>query len=252
MSSSKTFQELKRISGTLSAGCGALRFSSAGKGSAAAVYNPLDYAAAPHEAYLKLCGGAPKKIMFLGMNPGPWGMAQTGVPFGEVAAVRDWLGIEGKVERPQKEHPKRPIQGFACPRSEVSGRRLWALFRETFGSPQVFFRDHYVANYCPLVFMDAGGANLTPDKLKKEEGAPLFELCDQALAQTIKLLKPQWLIGVGGFAYKKILHLTKEHFGGEGSFRAAQILHPSPASPRANAGWAQEVTKTLHDLGAWE
>ena len=35
-----------------------------------------------------------KRVVFLGMNPGPFGMAQVGVPFGEVAAVRDWLRID--------------------------------------------------------------------------------------------------------------------------------------------------------------
>jgi len=42
------------------------------------------------------------------MNPGPWGMAQTGVPFGEINAVKDWLGINAEVDKPQKQHPKRP------------------------------------------------------------------------------------------------------------------------------------------------
>ena len=57
------------------------------------VYNPLVYAWAPHEAYLRRFGGARKRVVFLGMNPGPFGMAQTGVPFGEIAAVRGWLRI---------------------------------------------------------------------------------------------------------------------------------------------------------------
>jgi len=203
------------------------------------------YAAKPHALYLDLASAAPKKVIFLGMNPGPWGMAQTGVPFGEVAAVREWLGIEAAVGKPPEEHPKRPIQGFACARSEVSGRRLWGLFRDRFKTPAQFFRDHYVANYCPLVFMEESGANITPDKLPAREANLLFEICDRALADTIKLLKPDWVIGVGGFAMKRIASLRDK------SFSAAQILHPSPASPRANLGWGSEVTKTLVELGVW-
>ena len=64
------------------------------------VYNPLTYARAPHDLYLSRYGQGPKDVVLLGMNPGPWGMAQTGVPFGEVTAVRDWLGIEAPVNRP--------------------------------------------------------------------------------------------------------------------------------------------------------
>src|SRR5262245_45932965 len=92
------------------------------------VYNPLGYARKAHEEYLLRVGAAPKRVMFLGMNPGPFGMTQTGIPFGEVAAVRDWLGIRAVIDAPKIQHPQRPIQGFDCPRSEVSGRRLWGLF----------------------------------------------------------------------------------------------------------------------------
>ena len=250
MDSKKTLAELQKISSSLAAECGALCFGS----NVQAVYNPLVYAARPHRLYLELTGAAPKKIMFLGMNPGPWGMAQTGVPFGEVAAVRDWLGIEAEVDKPEKEHPKRPIEGFACLRSEVSGRRLWGLFRERFGTPENFFREHFVANYCPLVFMNSTGANITPDKLPANESAHLFEICDHALAETIKLLKPEWVIGIGGFAKKRIDLARGKYFCDRHAqpFSTAQILHPSPANPRANAGWDREVIKTLVELGIWK
>jgi len=247
---SKITAELQKISSALAEECDKLRFSPY----AAEVYNPLIYAAGPHKQYLALAGNTPKKIIFLGMNPGPWGMAQTGVPFGEIDAVRDWLGIEAAVEKPKREHPKRPIEGFACARSEVSGRRLWGLFRGRFGTPAGFFRDHFVANYCPLVFMDTGGANLTPDKLPASKTAPLFRLCDRALADTIRLLKPEWVIGIGGFAKKRIDRVREEYFNGsvKHDFSTAQILHPSPASPKANSGWDREVIKTLNELGVWD
>ena len=240
---------LKKYSNRLATECSALRFGP----KVAVVYNPLEYAQKPHNMYLELAlaGTIHKKVIFLGMNPGPWGMAQTGVPFGEIAAVRDWLGIQAKVDKPKQEHPKRPISGFACPRSEVSGRRLWGLFREHFGTPQEFFRDHFVANYCPLVFMDFNGANITPDKLPREEAKPLFEICDRALVDTIRLLKPRWLIGIGGFAKKRI-DMIHRHFFNSNDFSTAQILHPSPASPKANAGWDREVVKTLKELKVWE
>ena len=242
--------DLKKISSDLALKCDTLRFGS----KVAAVYNPLVYASLSHNQYLELAGAAPKKIIFLGMNPGPWGMAQTGVPFGEIAAVRDWLGIEEAVGKPEKEHPKRPIEGFACTRSEVSGRRLWGLFSERFGTPEKFFLEHFVANYCPLVFMDAGGANITPDKLPANESAPLFEICDRALAETIKLLKPEWVIGIGGFAKKRVDLVRGKYFDSSyvQEFSTAQILHPSPANPRANAGWDREVVKTLTELGVWK
>ena len=242
MNSDKIFLELKRISKRLAADCSALHFGP----QIAAVYNPLEYAWRPHNMYLKLAGSSQKKVIFMGMNPGPWGMAQTGVPFGEISIVRDWLGIEAVVDKPEKEHPKRPIEGFSCTRSEVSGRRLWGLFRERYKKPEKFFIDHFVGNYCPLVFMEESGANVTPDKLPMDEAAPLYKICDSALAEIINVLKPQWVIGIGGFAKKRIDKLPAT------GFATGQILHPSPASPKANAGWDKEAIKTLVELGIWQ
>lgn len=208
------------------------------------VYNPLDYAREPHERYLKRWGKAPKRALLLGMNPGPFGMAQTGVPFGDVASVRDFLGVTGKVGRPALEHPKRPVLGFDCPRGEVSGQRLWGFARDRFGSPEEFFERFFVVNYCPLAFMEASGANRTPDKLPKAEQQPLFAACDAALAKTVSELEPEAVIGVGGFATARA-KLALPGFKGV----VATISHPSPASPKANRGWAKLVENELAEHG---
>jgi single-strand selective monofunctional uracil DNA glycosylase len=219
---------------------------------AAHVYNPLNYARRPHELYLERYGAGRRRVLFWGMNPGPWGMAQTGVPFGEVAAVRDWMGIEAEVDRPQNEHPKRPVEGFRCPRSEVSGRRLWGLMAVRFGTPDRFFADHLVMNYCPLLFLEEGGRNLTPDKLPAQERTALFDACDRHLARVVHLVKPRWLIGVGSFALGRIRSVVRAESASFGGIETAAILHPSPASPRANRGWDVEVTRSLTELGIWD
>jgi single-strand selective monofunctional uracil DNA glycosylase len=211
------------------------------------VYNPLDYAREPHERYLKAWGKGPKRALLLGMNPGPFGMAQTGVPFGDVSFVRDFLGVTGKVGRPTLEHDKRPIEGFACSRGEVSGKRLWGFAAQRFGTPTAFFEHFFVVNYCPLAFMERSGANRTPDKLPKSEQAPLFAACDEALAKTVKELSPSFVIGVGAFATARAKSALPD-FGGS----IVTVSHPSPASPKANRGWAELVEKelTLHGLAA--
>jgi single-strand selective monofunctional uracil DNA glycosylase len=211
------------------------------------VYNPLNYAWAAHEQYVKKFAGTPKRILFLGMNPGPFGMAQTGVPFGEIAAVRDWMGVRGEVKRPAEEHPKRPVLGFDCPRCEVSGKRLWGLFAQRFGAAGNFFREHYVVNYCPLAFLSESGSNLTPDKLPRCEVEKLFAACDAHLARVVEILRPEWLVGVGGFAFQRVQSLAETKPG----LRTAQILHPSPASPAANRDWSGAATKQLQQCGAW-
>jgi single-strand selective monofunctional uracil DNA glycosylase len=177
------------------------------------------------------------------MNPGPFGMAQTGVPFGEVSAVRDWLGIDSPVGKPPREHPKRPVLGFDCPRSEVSGARVWGWARATFGTPERFFRRFFVGNYCPLLFLEASGRNLTPDRLPASELAPLAAACDRALVRTAEILSPRVVVGVGKFAEEA----ARRALAGTG-IRVGGILHPSPASPAANRGWADEATRQLRAL----
>lgn len=210
-------------------------------------YNPLRYAWAPHAAYLERRGVGQKHVVFLGMNPGPFGMAQTGVPFGEIAAVRDWIGIHEPVTKPSPEHPKRPVTGFACTRSEVSGRRLWGLFASRFGSAETFFADHFVLNYCPLVWMSATGANLTPDKLSASEREAVEAPCRLHLRAVLETLRPAHLVGVGGYAAKKLAEVSTA----TDPWRVTQILHPSPASPAANKDWAGDVSRTLEAAGIW-
>ncbi len=218
----------------------------------AQVYNPLEYAWERHVEYLTRYGAGRKRVLFLGMNPGPFGMAQTGVPFGEIAAVRDWLGISGEVGRPSPEHPKRPVEGFACTKSEVSGRRLWGLFAQRFGTAEGFFREHFVANYCPLVWMSATGANLTPDKLPATEMAPVEEACLDHLAALIAAMEPEWLIGIGAFAEARLAQAAARVTDDGGRMRrVGRVLHPSPASPAANRGWAEAASKQLVAQGVW-
>ncbi|MFW5826049.1 MAG: uracil-DNA glycosylase family protein [bacterium] len=214
----------------------------------AAVYNPLRYARAVWRSYLERFAEGRKRVVFLGMNPGPWGMAQTGVPFGEIAAVRDWMGLSGSVETPENEHPKRPVEGFDCDRSEVSGRRLWGLMAERFESADRFFADHFVANYCPLVFMADSGRNITPDKLPADERSPLFRACDEFLRALVETVDADYLVGVGKFAERR----ANVACGAlDEPPEIGSILHPSPASPAANRDWTGTVTRQLKDLGVW-
>ncbi|MBI2432490.1 MAG: single-stranded DNA-binding protein [Candidatus Hydrogenedentes bacterium] len=208
------------------------------------VYNPLNYAWEAHELYVKRYCGTPREVLLVGMNPGPWGMTQTGVPFGNVGIVRDWLGIVAPIGRPPREHPKRPVLGFDCPRSEVSGARLWGWARERFQTPQRFFAQFYVHSYCPLCFMEQSGRNFTPDKLPAPQRGPLFHACDEALRRLVAYLKPQYLVGIGNFAESRLRAAFPDPPGVVG-----RIPHPSPASPAANRNWTKSTERALRELG---
>lgn len=207
------------------------------------VYNPLEYAWAPQRQYIERYGATRKQVVLLGMNPGPFGMGQTGVPFGEVTRVREFLGIDAAVGRPTHEHPERPVQGFACTRSEVSGARVWGLVESRWGTAERFFGERYVANYCPLLFMEASGKNRTPDKLASAERAGLQAACDRHLRRVVELLAPVWVIGIGGYAEQQARTALGDRV------KIGRILHPSPASPVANRGWAEAATAELRALG---
>lgn len=243
-----------------------LKNAAKGEPSVTRVYNPLTYAWEAFEEYVTRYGAGAKRVLFLGMNPGPWGMAQTGVPFGEVSVVRDWLRIAAPVGRPADEHPKYPVDGLACRRSEVSGKRLWGLFKRRFGTPGAFFEEHFVINYCPLLFIASvttaggktGARNLTPDKLSARTRAAVYEICDAHLRELLSVLRPAYLVGIGNFAENRAKEILRNPGNPEGSknpwgtdIETAKILHPSPASPRSNAGWEDEAEKLMRAQGIW-
>jgi single-strand selective monofunctional uracil DNA glycosylase len=207
------------------------------------VYRPLEYAWQPHCNYLERFGSLGASVLLLGMNPGPFGMVQTGVPFGEVGLVRGWLEIDGVVDRPAEEHERRPVQGFECRRGEISGQRLWGWARERFVTPERFFARFFVWNYCPLAFVEASGRNRTPDKLVPGERARLFEPCDAALRGAIACLGVTHIVGIGRFAFARAAALAPA------GISVGYAPHPSPASPLANSGWATQFERALEALG---
>ena len=208
------------------------------------VYNPLEYARESFIQYQERYGLGRREVLLIGMNPGPWGMAQTGVPFGTVDMVRDWLQIEAPVGKPENEHPQRPVLGFACPRAEVSGTRLWGWARDTFRTPKRFFARFFVYNYCPLMFLEQSGRNRTPDKLRINERRPLFDVCDRALFQLVAYVRPRFVLGIGAFAAARAAEALVDL-----DLTIGRVLHPSPANPAANRDWAGRVADQLADYG---
>jgi single-strand selective monofunctional uracil DNA glycosylase len=214
------------------------------------VYHPLIYAWDFHRKYLERYVKEDTKALFLGMNPGPFGMAQTGIPFGEVDVVEEYLHIDEQLHNLPITHPKRPIDGLNCARSEVSGRRLWALIKERYPLAHMFPPYLAIMNYCPVVFVDKGptGKNIIPEKIEKEVRMALENVCDSYLDDIISIILPHSVIGIGQYAKKKleqsISRLEKDIY-------VTSILHPSPANPKANRGWAVEVEKVLIEENIW-
>lgn len=208
------------------------------------VYNPLTYGWDAHIEYLERFAMGQKQLLFLGMNPGPFGMAQTAVPFGDPQIARDVLSIVNSVGQPDKPHPKRPIMGLESTRKEVSGQRVWSWVQGDWGGVAAFTRRAVITNYCPLCFMEESGRNRTPDKLKKSERDALTAACDAALRKRVAYHQPEWVIGFGAYAER-----CAQRVLGDTNIRIGRILHPSPASPAANRGWSSQANQQLSALG---
>jgi single-strand selective monofunctional uracil DNA glycosylase len=52
------------------------------------------------------------------------------------------------------------------------------------------------------------------------------------------------VVGIGAFAEKRARTALADC-----QIRIGRILHPSPASPAANRGWAEQATRELRELG---
>ena len=218
--------------------------------------NPLDYAWPHHEQYLRKWGGLGATTLLLGMNPGPWGMAQSGVPFGSTEISKNKLQITPQqLKTPLNAHPKRPIIGLELERQEISGQRLWSLMFDYYGDCQDIFANIFVVNHCPLLLLGESGKNLTPDNLPVDVMKPILEACDEHLLSVIDILGIKRVVGIGKYAEKRArmaLNAGKSGHGISPSGRDIAITscwHPSPASPLANRNngddWRENVISVL-------
>ena len=209
-------------------------------------YNPLDYAWDAHVAFLRRMGGSGARTVILGMNPGPHGMGQMGIPFAATSVVRDLLGITGiPVNQPETPDPRRPVVGLEYPREEVSGTRLWGLLAEHYGDAGAIASRVFLVNHCPLMlFSGPRAANTTPDKVGGKSAQALLERCDQHLREVVAALDARRVIGVGKFAESRARSALADEV-----VKVVGCWHPSPASPLANrnggADWRANVRAVL-------
>ena len=220
--------------------------------------NPLNYAWPHHEQYLLKWGNRGGHTLLLGMNPGPWGMAQTGVPFGATGVAQSFLQIEAReLETPSNAHPKRPIEGMALERQEVSGTRLWNLMQTHFGTVEETFDNIFIVNHCPLLLLGETGKNLTPNNLPAAIMAPVLKACDEHLLDVIDIMGVTRVVGIGKYAEQRARLAMGAGKSGPGvsrdgrSIRIDTCWHPSPASPLANrndgADWRMNVITCLQN-----
>ena len=215
------------------------------EGVADCVYNPLMYAWEIHEEFIRLSGGHGAKTILMGMNPGPHGMGQMGIPFAATSVVRELLGISGiDVGKPALTHPKRPVNGLNHSKEEVSGTRLWGLLQGTYGGASQIFQNVFIVNHCPLmIFEGHRGTNITPNNVSGLVVRELLERCDQHLREVVIALGAEEVIGIGKYAEKRA-NLALAAMG----TRVKTCWHPSPASPLANRNGGEDWRENVRDV----
>ncbi len=239
------------------------------------VYNPLAYARPAHEAYLDLFRG-PRRIVIAGMNPGPWGMVQTGVPFGNVGHARQIVTLRSILPETPLDHlvstpslalASRPVLGYRCVRDEVSGRRLWEGLCPLWAPPEEeaqaldlipgynrsrdllrrMLGEVFVMNLCPLAFFEDGprATNVTPDKLPtawRDRFVGDSSPCHSYFSHILDTFRPEVVLVMGDWVER-----TVRRWSGEA--RLVRLPHPSPANPAANRGWAAAAQRILREAG---
>ena len=216
------------------------------EGVADLVYNPLNYAWDVHEEFIRRTGGNGAKCILLGMNPGPHGMGQMGIPFAATSVVRDLIGITGiSVAKPEVIHPRRPVNGLEHTKEEVSGTRLWGLLQHRYGTIDKISKEIYVVNHCPLMILNGvRGTNVTPNNISGKSVEELMDICDQHLREVVNALDATKVVGIGKYAEKRAVSALC----GLG-VSVETCWHPSPASPLANrnggADWRANISKVL-------
>ncbi|CAG9789212.1 unnamed protein product, partial [Diatraea saccharalis] len=135
------------------------------------IYNPTIYARHTFEKYVCKYCNTKKQIVYFGMNPGPWGMSQTG----------------------------------------ISGKRFWGLFKDLCDTPENFFNTSFVYNYLPQQWMKSNGCNITPADFKMMEMEPLFEICDPIFIRVLELYDVKTIVAIGKFCEVRAHRALKKY-----------------------------------------
>lgn len=164
------------------------------------------------------------------------------MPFGNVSTVKDLLKLEGEVNAPENMHPKRLVTGLQHKTDEQSGKRLWPLLAKlSNGSIDQFTRQCLVYNFCPLIYYDAQGKNITPNELKGSLKTEVRNACLESCEEVLKLLKTEVIVAVGVYVFNSLQESSYIR-----SKRIIKLPHPSPRT-LYNHNWHEKAVKVFQE-----
>jgi len=229
--------------------------------------DPTRYCRSAWAAYLQMAARL-GCVLVVGMNPGPHGMAQTGVPFTD-----PWIVDELDLQAPRADVPPADIpavgswrhrshraRGVLGSKREESAKRLWPLLREICApyaavgpsadkiaeATRRVCNEVLLVNALPICWLDPAGKNVSAEQVEKRAPAQVREglrdLVNEWLQAVADILRPAAVIGVGRWAREFVTDLDVDHFV-EIPFRDG-IKHPSP-SAGSEAAWRAEAEPIL-------
>lgn len=152
------------------------------------------------------------------------------------------MQLRGNVKQPQQIHSKRPINGLNHTTEEQSGKRLWGLLQHLAeGDLDVFFEQCFVHNFCPLMFFDRNGKNITPNELRGTYQQEVRDVCMKALEELLELQQCEVIVAVGEYVYRCLQRSefcsTKTIF---------KLPHPSPRT-KGNENWISKTDELIRN-----
>jgi single-strand selective monofunctional uracil DNA glycosylase len=220
------------------------------------VLNPGRYGERWHARFRRAYPMSPRPLLVFGLNPGPYGMAQTGVPFTDLKRLesalpglwKDLVASGEPVTRPGLAPPS--LARHLTRTFESSSVRVYRFLERAYGRPELALREVVFVNPCPLLFIDPEtGANRTPADLpralrarKAAELVHAFEELRRAtVLEAVAELEPRGAILLGRDVAAAVGEALRAALGARS---VVEWEHPARAVPETwSRGLADELRK---------
>jgi single-strand selective monofunctional uracil DNA glycosylase len=214
------------------------------------VLDPSRYGERWHAPFRRLYPPRARPLLVFGLNPGPYGMAQTGIPFTDLKRLAQGLPRLAAELARSGERLSLPglapssLQPFLTRTFESSSVRVHRFLRLAHGSAERAFREVVFVNPCPLLFIDrALGENRTPADLPRALRAGVDEARVEVVSVAVARLRARGAIVLGRDAAAALSVPLRARLGERA---VVEWEHPARAVPDI---WARGLLAALRRRG---
>ena len=179
-------------------------------------------------------------IVALGLNPGKYGMSQTGIPFTDVTrAARVGIAIEPPGLAPASLRPF--LKSYRVERSSAS---VYNLLDALWGGPAEGWRRLWAVAPCGLLFLEPDGTNVTPADARLARRDDVRELRLRVIRESVEAARPRGVLLLG----QDVARVAADALG---DVETLVVDHPVARGPgrRGPAWWAGVVAQAVRARG---